>query len=70
MSQLAVLMETRIDGCPPTADPVEAALARLEATGRAYVEFALTEPGWFRTAFAVPRRPQPLRAGEGAGAAG
>lgn len=28
------------------------ALARLRATGEAYVDFALTEPGLFRTAFA------------------
>ncbi|WP_264059343.1 TetR/AcrR family transcriptional regulator, partial [Mycolicibacterium psychrotolerans] len=28
------------------------ALARLSATGRAYVDFALAEPGLFRTAFA------------------
>ncbi|WP_035850442.1 TetR/AcrR family transcriptional regulator [Kitasatospora azatica] len=32
-------------------DPVERAWARLEAIGRAYIEFALTEHGWFRTAF-------------------
>jgi hypothetical protein len=33
-------------------DPVRRARARLEAIGRAYIEFAVTEPGWFRTAFA------------------
>jgi AcrR family transcriptional regulator len=33
------------------ADPVERALARLRETGRAYVEFALSEPGLFATAF-------------------
>jgi hypothetical protein len=27
------------------------ARARLRAIGRAYIEFALAEPGWFRTAF-------------------
>ncbi|MFG2818705.1 TetR/AcrR family transcriptional regulator [Kitasatospora sp. NPDC048365] len=32
-------------------DPRDAAWARLEAIGRAYVDFALTEHGWFRTAF-------------------
>ncbi|MFD8081920.1 TetR/AcrR family transcriptional regulator [Kitasatospora sp. NPDC059722] len=32
-------------------DPATRAADRLEAIGRAYVDFALTEPGWFRTAF-------------------
>ena len=32
-------------------DPVAAARARLAATGRAYVEFALAEPGFFEIAF-------------------
>ena len=31
------------------------AQARLEAIGRAYIDFARTEPGWFRTAFASAR---------------
>jgi AcrR family transcriptional regulator len=34
------------------------ALARFRATGKAYIEFALTEPGLFRTAFA-PGGPHP-----------
>jgi AcrR family transcriptional regulator len=29
--------------------------ARLEAIGRAYIDFARTEPGWFRTAFSSAR---------------
>ena len=32
------------------------AWARLNAIGAAYVEFARTEPGWFRTAFAGAQR--------------
>src|ERR1700753_153704 len=32
------------------------AWARMEAIGRAYIEFARTEPGWFRTAFAGATR--------------
>jgi AcrR family transcriptional regulator len=35
---------------------VPGAWARLEAIGRAYIEFARTEPGWFRTAFAGATR--------------
>ena len=33
------------------------ALARFRATGQAYVDFALAEPGLFRTAFAPDRLP-------------
>jgi len=36
-------------------DPVRRARARLEAVGRAYIDFARTEPGWFRTAFSAAR---------------
>ncbi len=70
MSHLALLMETRIAALPPDPDPVAAAWARLDALGRAYVEFATTEPGWFRTAFAVPRTVHTFAPGEGAGASG
>jgi AcrR family transcriptional regulator len=39
----------------PCGDPA-AALARLNAIGVAYLEFAHAEPGWFATAFAVPQQ--------------
>jgi AcrR family transcriptional regulator len=70
MSRLAQLMEQRIDALPADPDPVTAAWARLDAVGRAYVEFATTEPGWFRTAFAVPRTVNTFGPGEGTGASG
>ena len=70
MSRLAVLMEARIDALPADRDPVATAWARLDAIGRAYVEFATTEPGWFRTAFAVPPTLDSLGLGEGVGASG
>ena len=70
MSHLATLMEARIGEVPATSDPVEAAWLRLEATGRAYVEFALTEPGWFRTAFGVPHTVQGLGPDSGKGPGG
>jgi AcrR family transcriptional regulator len=70
MSRLALLMEKRIAALPADPDPVATAWARLDAVGRAYVEFATTEPGWFRTAFAVPRAMDTLAPGEGAGACG
>ena len=70
MSRLAVLMEARIDALPADRDPVATAWARLDAIGRAYVEFAATEPGWFRTAFAVPPTLDSFGLGEGVGASG
>jgi AcrR family transcriptional regulator len=51
MAQLAHLMAER-NRAVRVRDPVQRAVARLEAIGRAYVEFAVSEPGWFRTAFA------------------
>jgi AcrR family transcriptional regulator len=38
------------------ADPAERASERLRAVGRAYVHFALAEPGLFHTAFECARR--------------
>lgn len=70
MTRLAVLMEQRVAAVPDDPDAIALAWARLEATGRAYVEFATTEPGWFRTAFAVPRTLGHFAPGEGAGASG
>src|ERR1700683_3286000 len=45
MRRLALLMEEMIGEVDPGDHGVEAARARLRATGRAYVIFALTEPG-------------------------
>jgi len=70
MSHLATLIDARVAEVPPALDPVAAAWARLEVSGRAYVEFALSEPGWFRTAFAVPRTGERLAPGEGVGPGG
>ncbi len=52
MARLAAHMRTRT-GEVALADPVAAARERLRATGRAYVEFALAEPGFFEVAFAA-----------------
>ncbi|WP_322779285.1 TetR/AcrR family transcriptional regulator [Frankia sp. Cas4] len=70
MSSLALLMEQRVAALPADPDPLAAAWARFDALGRAYVEFATTEPGWFRTAFAVPRTMHSFGPGEGVGASG
>jgi len=69
MSQLALLMERRMDAVPESG-PKKTAWARLNAIGAAYVEFATSEPGWFRTAFAVPHTMHSFKPGEGVGASG
>ncbi len=48
--QLAQAMQRRLDDVTEN-DPPLRARARLRATGRAYVEFALAEPGLFTVAF-------------------
>jgi AcrR family transcriptional regulator len=55
MRQLGLLMTERMAGVTAGSKIIRA-WAKLEAIGRAYIEFAITEPGWFRTAFvgAVP----------------
>lgn len=70
MSELARRMEARIAETDPSDSSVDAARARLRATGTAYVEFALAEPGWFRTAFAVPPGLEHFGPGEGVGDSG
>jgi AcrR family transcriptional regulator len=52
---LVAAMEARLDAVGPQDGTPERALRRLEATGRGYVDFALSEPGLFRTAYAVER---------------
>lgn len=64
MARLAALMERRTAEITE-ADPVDRAWARLDGLGRAYVEFALTEPGWFRTAFTGAKGPDEDVATEG-----
>jgi AcrR family transcriptional regulator len=52
MDRLTEAMQARLDAVPADLDPVSLARARLSEVGRAYVEFALAEPGLFRVAFA------------------
>ncbi|MFJ3881344.1 TetR/AcrR family transcriptional regulator [Streptomyces sp. NPDC090077] len=54
MARVALAMEAEIDGLPAAPDPAEGARARFRAVGTGYIRFAVTEPGWFRTAFHVP----------------
>ena len=49
-AQLEQAMQRRLDGVRET-EPAQRARARLRETGRAYVEFALSEPGLFTVAF-------------------
>jgi len=48
---LAEAMRAEQARCVPTGDPREDALNNLRAVGRAYVHFAVDEPGLFATAF-------------------
>ncbi|MFF2073577.1 TetR/AcrR family transcriptional regulator [Kitasatospora sp. NPDC058162] len=57
MEQLGRLMLAR-SAAVDLPDEVAAARARLDAIGRAYIDFALTEPGWFRTAFCGTAAPE------------
>lgn len=50
MAELADLMHRRMNEVD-IPDPVAQARAELSAVGRAYIDFARAEPGWFRTAF-------------------
>lgn len=54
MTRLGLLMIER-SSLVTARGPVRRARARLEAIGRAYIDFARTEPGWFRTAFSSAR---------------
>ena len=53
MSELELAMTTRIEAVT-LADPVARATERLRETGRAYVAFAVAEPGLFTVAFTQP----------------
>ncbi len=52
MDRLTEAMQARVDAVPDDLDLTGRARARLSEVGRAYVEFALAEPGLFRVAFA------------------
>lgn len=51
---VAAAMAEEQRSLPHDDDPRAAARARMLAVGVAYLRFAQTEPGWFRTAFTVP----------------
>lgn len=51
-TRLADAMVARLNAVPNTGRKTNRALARFRATGQGYLDFALAEPGLFRTAFA------------------
>lgn len=59
MQQLSALMITRMNAVTARGRTARAS-ARMEAIGRAYIDFARTEPGWFRTAFSSSRAHPPV----------
>lgn len=54
LSALARSMEAELAKCRPGGDAGRDAIDRLDAVGRGYIHFALSEPGLFATAFAPP----------------
>lgn len=54
LEQLARAMDDALARVPSRPGGRSRAVTRLKATGRAYVGFALAQPGLFRTAFACP----------------
>lgn len=64
LERLAAMMHEALNTVPPRGDRKRRARARFRATGQAYVDFALAEPGLFRTAFAA--HPASLQAVEAA----
>lgn len=58
MAQIGGAMLEALDRVPADGPPTERALARFRATGQAYVDFAVAQPGLFRTAF-IPDGTEP-----------
>jgi AcrR family transcriptional regulator len=54
---LAATMRDELDATPRRRDPAERARQRLRAIGRAYVSYAMAEPGLFRTIWAAAEYP-------------
>lgn len=50
-ARLADAMIARLNAVPTRGSKAERARGRLRATGQGYIDFALAEPGLFRTAF-------------------
>ena len=70
LRMLAQQMETEVARVAASYGTASGATARLSAIGRAYLDFARTEPGLFETAFAVPRHLEYATAEDAAGPRG
>ena len=69
IAALAVAMEAELGSIRPGKDAASYARRSLRAVGKAYMDFALREPGLFHTAFSMPapvfqRPPNPANAGK------
>ena len=67
LAALALAIEAELAKVRRRRNPAEFARASLRAVGTGYMQFALSEPGLFRTAFSVPDEqqgaPDPAKAG-------
>jgi AcrR family transcriptional regulator len=59
LGALGDAMRASLDAGEPLTNPAQEAIRRLRALGVAYINFALRDPGLFRTAFCRPERPLP-----------
>ncbi len=68
-ARLADAMAARLTAVPSRGPKSKRALGRLRATGQGYIDFALAEPGLYRTAFAhsdsSPEDPASQTGGDG-----
>lgn len=60
ISELTRAIRRCIDEVVESGDPVRVAVHRAAAIGRGYVQFALAEPGLFRTAFCLDAPTEPV----------
>ncbi|MBI3691819.1 MAG: TetR family transcriptional regulator, partial [Mycolicibacterium aromaticivorans] len=67
MAQLGAAMVDAIDHVADDGPATDRALARFRATGQAYIDFAVAEPGLFRTAFTPDGTEPSGRGGVGRG---
>ncbi len=56
---LGAAMRQSLESGTPEPDPAREAVRRLRALGRAYIRFAVEDPGLFRTAFCPPDKLRP-----------
>jgi AcrR family transcriptional regulator len=57
LAELAANMKAGLEAAPKRRDPKERARQRLRAIGHAYVKFAVSQPGLFRTIWAAAAYP-------------